>query len=120
MHDVITHQITILIAKNEILRCDIPFAITLLFSSSHRVRLCPLNRLTNFSAFPALSCASRTNRDRITLLLVQGMRVARRKEGREGGKEGRKEGEGEGEGEKPGSDSFSLFSVSLPSIENLC
>lgn len=79
-HDIITRKITILTAKDKILT---QLTIIIPFYSSHRVRLCSPTRLTNFTSFSALSCASRFEKDRITLLPVQGVG--------EGKKEGRRE-----------------------------
>lgn len=93
MHDIITHKITTLTAKNEILETrNLLFTITVRFYSSHRVRLCPPRRLASFSACTVLCQSSRTKMERITLLLVQGMAEGKRRKGLEGGREGGREG----------------------------
>lgn len=91
MHDTITRKITILTAKDKILT---QLTIIIPFYSSHRVRLCSPRRLTNFTSFSALSCASRSEKDRITLLPVQGVGEAK-KEGRRERREGWMDGGGQ-------------------------
>lgn len=91
MHDIITHKITTLTAKNEILRCAIYYLLSLFVSILPTGSDCPPRRLANFSAFTVCQ-SSRTKMGRITLLLEQGMAEGKRREGREGAPEGGREG----------------------------